>query len=171
MNVGIAAPFPPSQSIFRNSRILVGFVMLIGVVTLLAAPCLLLVALTEIFTNGRFGFNSLLSTVSWLVFAIFAFLLGWRLCRLSLAMSHNAVLFDGRGMRFLLKGQKGGQGEVVGWHEVKDIYRQRTGNDVLHTIRTTDGRLIAFSSFTFFRAKALAKRISAISGQPIQRLK
>jgi hypothetical protein len=155
--------------IIRNNRFLVGLVFLLGVVGLVSALCTALVALVTLIPLRGFTLDRVASTLWGLVFAGFLWTAGWTSYRAFFQLVRNEARLDEEGVHFRLGPKKQPQQSFFPWNEVASVTYKRTGNTQRYAVSGRDGRVVAFTAFTFFRPKKLAHEIALRSGLALQR--
>ena len=155
----------------RNSRFLIGAVLLFAVVSFLTAAAMIILALTELFPLSGYTVGRALGVLSWLVGFSMSASLGATMWQASLKMAHSEAHLDTQGVRFRLGTRKKPQEDFIHWNQMAAVRHRRVGNHQCYGVFSRDGQVVEFSGFTFFRPKKLALQIAARSGQSIEEAK
>ncbi len=155
-----------SPIVFRNSRFLIGLMILGSLVAALFAIGFLLIPIGQWAQQPRFSISMLASAISWLVGAIsIGFLCPW-LWSLARKMRHYRVLITAEAAGFLLGSGKSPQVHTLTWSQIRAIQHKRIGNAQYYVV-VADAP-VQFSSYTFFRPKKLARVLAQRIDKPIQ---
>jgi hypothetical protein len=160
-----------SPETFRNSRFLLGIMLLVSIAAMIMSPLMLIVALTGFFPLHQLSVNRVVSGFSWLLACLAFARMGWALLQITRAMAHNHARLDQNGVHFSLSAKKQPIEESIAWYQIASIQHRRINNNNSYTIGTADGSSLQFGGFTFYRPKKLACKIAAATGQPISEIK
>jgi hypothetical protein len=154
--------------VFRNSKVAIALVEIIGILIILASVAVFAACVYKEFhmTDGlghRVG-----TLVIFLAGFLVALLMGLFLCAQGITMGDYEARFDPDGLRMRL-GTKTKPNEMqFPWDQIEGVYFRRGMNTVYGSVKRKDGQTSEFSSYTFFRTKRLVKLIAEHAGVEIQ---
>ncbi len=159
-----------SPAVFSNDKILLSAIALIGVVSMVLSVAMALLAIGEILPPRGFSIPGILSAATWLLCAVVTWQLGWVMWKLALRLAANHARFDSQGVDFEVGSRRKPEKWFMGWDQIAAIRYQRTGNSYVYWIVGKDGSSFQYTPYTFFRARKLAREISARCGRPIEQV-
>ena len=159
-----------SPAVFRNGRVLLGVIGLIGVIAMALSVATVLLAIGQVLPPRGFNFLNIFSAVIWLLCAVAFWQLGRALWKLSVRMARNRAQFNSQGVDFEVGSRRQPQKWFMSWDQIAAIRYQQTGNSQSYWIVGKDGSSFQYNSYTFFRARKLAHEISGRCGRPIERI-
>jgi hypothetical protein len=156
--------------VFRNSRFFIAWIVLLGVVGMVAGAGMTLMALDEIVTPWHSLLPKIWDAILWAIAACYSALLGFSLFRTGLEMTFYEARLDGRGVDFRLGSRKQPCVEFFSWDQVAAVKHKRVSTDQYYAVVGTDQRVTPFTHYTFFRAQKLARQIAAHAGRSIEEI-
>jgi hypothetical protein len=155
--------------VLRNSRIACWLMMGLGIVSLFLGLCMMLMVVSLLSPMSALTFMRALAAAQWgLVGLVTCLMCPW-LWKWGLGMLHYSVKLDARGVDFNLGTKKRPDHLFMAWEQVAAVQRRRVGNAQEYTILGKDGCRATYSSYAFFRAKHVARKIAERAGLTIQK--
>ncbi len=156
---------------FHNSRIMIGFMLLVSLSAAFVSLCMLILGLSALFPLHGYTFDRI-QNAFWSIFAAVSFAAMcpplWKWGR---RLASYKVLLDAIGVEFHFGTKKNPQEPLrINWDRFKAIQHRRVEKADTYTVLGNDGSSAQFSSYTFVRAKKLAKLIAARASQSIQEI-
>jgi hypothetical protein len=155
--------------VLHNSRLVCMGVMGIGVCSLFIGICMVLMVFSLVFPVSAISFMRVLAAAQWGLGGIMFCYMCPALWKWGLGMMHKKVKLDERGADFTLGTKKKPVDLFMAWDEIVAVKQKRAGNAQQFTIQGTQDSYVQFSSYTFFRAKHVARMIAERVGQTIQK--
>jgi hypothetical protein len=163
-----------SPVVFSNSRLLLGLVALSGIVGMILAVGIGILAIKAFFPLHGYTTTRVLSVLFWILGTWFTWRLSRTMWNLSFNMAGNRARFDSQSLDFELGPQNDPRDQQkcsMRWDQITAIRHQRIGNMQSYCVVGKDDTCFKFSSYTFFHPKKLARQISARCGRPIEEVK
>lgn len=155
--------------ILRNSRIFIGVLLITALIGFAGVPCFGVLALMSVFPVRGFGFDRMVSGLSSAAAAFFSGSLGLFLWRQALRMARNEVRLVAEGVYFRVDARRQTPEIFFAWGEIQAITHKRNSNNVhVCCVIGADEQALSFTSFTFFRAKRIARNIAAHAGKSMR---
>jgi hypothetical protein len=153
-----------SAAVFRNSRALIGLVMLAGVVSGGIAGAMVLILFTTIFPVHDYSVHAALTVMQICVGIFFSASLAAHMWTLGEKMAHYQARLDERGVEFRL-GTKGSPAETFfGWGEIAAVQHKKIVNRQWYGVLAKDRREVEFTGYTFFRGEKLVREVAGRAG-------
>lgn len=170
--VGVNSPSDLSRSkhlIYHNSRILCWLTMSLSIVGAFLAVFMMILVVSLFYPTSSLRLGKISHILGWTIGTIsMAGMCAW-LWSLSRAMAYYRVLLDGRGITFSLGTRKKPEDIFLPWDRIVAIRQKRVGNARVYSVLGSDGSEFAFSSYTFFRPRKVARLICERTGLAIQK--
>ena len=158
------------STLFRNSRLFLAFILLLGIlfgIFSLGALALTLSAAGELLPLSADSVYTVLASA--LMTLSFTQMSLW-LVRQSRLMANNHARLDARGIEFSYGSKRSPRKMFLSWAEITVVYNWRLPQGQAYRVETSADNYAEFSSYTFFRPKKLATLIAKRTGRPIQRV-
>ncbi len=156
-------------AIFRNSRLLLGVIALLGVLSGLVSGCMLILSLEAVGGLWPISAEHIYTVLAFAFTAASFFRMSAWLAQRASRMARYYARLDATGIAFQLGTKRDPQKLFLPWAEITGIRGQRIFGGKTYRVETASGSWAEFSSYTFFRPTKLAKLISRRSGRPIER--
>jgi hypothetical protein len=166
----VAENFPAVEKTFRNSRIYVGFILLMCPIAVFLGLCMFILVFTTIFPLSDFSGEKAISAAMWGFGAFSMVAMGFSLWPYGRRMAFNQAQFDTHGVGFQLGSKKAPKSMYFPWNEVSAVKHQRQGNVDYYFVLGRAGSSVQFNNYSFIRAKTIAREVAARVGQPIQEI-
>ncbi|MEP6574384.1 MAG: hypothetical protein ABJD11_16915 [Gemmatimonadota bacterium] len=158
-----AAPSRATGTI-RNSRLAIGALLISAVVSVIAAPCFGILALTEVFPLANFRLDRVIGVIAWAAAAQGTFVLGLSLWRRTRRLAGNSITLTPEGVHFRFASMSGPVDTLMPWNSLHRIVRQRRANLQTWSFFADGGQVVMISSLSFLRVTTVARRIAAAAG-------
>ena len=155
-------------TVFRNNRIMVALVFLMGCASLFIALCMGILVLATLFPLRGFTFQRFMSVFWWAMGALITGTMGPGFWQMSFRMAFAQARQDGRGVAFRLGTRKNPVERFFPWGEITTVWHKRVGNAHYFGVQGADGQSVEFSSYAFLRPRKLARTLAARAGKAIQ---
>jgi len=155
--------------VLRNSRIACWLMMGLGIACLFIGLCMMLMVGSLLFPVSALTFMRLLAAAQWGLVGMVMCMMCPRLWKWGIGMLKFSVKLDARGVDFNLGTMKQPEELFMAWEQVAAVQRKRVGNAQEYTILGRDGCRAVYSSYAFFRAKHVARKIAERAGLTIQK--
>lgn len=156
--------------VLHNSRFVLYLTMAMGVISVIIGICMVLEGGSLLFPLSAITFMAVLDAAQWILggvmmCAICPWLWGW--CSGMLSVN---VKLDAKGVDFNLGTKKKPDEFFMAWDQVTAVQQKRTGKVWEYVILGKNGDYASYSSYTFFRATHVARKIAEHAGLAVQKL-
>jgi len=156
--------------VLHNSRIICWLTMGMGICSMFIGLCMMLMIFSVLSPISAISFMRVLAAAQWGLGGFMMCVMCPALWKWGTRMLSFNVKLDGRGVDFNL-GTKKKPGELfIPWEHVASVQQKPVGNVQEFTILGTDGSRATYSSYTFFRAKRVARMIAERAGLTVQKV-
>ncbi len=156
------------SSVFRNSKVAIALVEIIGVIIILASVAVFAACVYKEFHTPDAVGRRVVTLAIILAGFLVAVLMGLFLCAQGITMADYEARFDPDGLRMRL-GTKTKPNEMLfPWDQIEGVYFRRGMNTTYGSVKRKDGQTSEFSSYTFFRTKKLVNLIAERAGLEVQ---
>ena len=168
VTAGVAAA-RAKPMLLHNSRFVCWTMKGFAIGAVLIGICMVLMAIPLLQPLSALGFMRGFAALQWVLGGVGMGYMGPGLWKWSTAMAYKRVKMDERGAEFELGTKKAPQSVFLRWDEIASITQTRVGGAIEFMVKGSDGSFAQFSSYSFFRARRVARLIAERAGLLIQK--